>query len=261
MIEPKFLTDEENHNESLNLNYLIEKGIELISQYSGKEWTDYNYHDPGITLLEQICYAITDLAYRTNLPLEDLLFNKESDFDIEQLNMLHPPKKILPSCPLSSDDFRKIIITHTENIKNAWVTPILDNKFGFQGLYEVSIQCNEEIDSNKEEVIKESIKTLLMKNRSLGSDFEEIKILKRETLSIDAKIHIDSFVLGESILAKIYYEIEQLMNPRVQFYDESAMLYKNINLSDLYAGPIQKTGFIEIVLIYIYILVLVLAVF
>ena len=130
MIEPKFISDEENPNESLNLDYLIEKGIKLISQYSGKEWSDYNYHDPGITLLEQICYAITDLAYRTNLPLENLLYNKGSKVDLEKDNMLHPPSKILPSSPLSAKDFRKLIITHTDQIKNAWVLPIIDNKFG-----------------------------------------------------------------------------------------------------------------------------------
>ena len=35
-------------------------------KFSGEKWTDYNYHDPGITLLEQICYAITDLGYKSN---------------------------------------------------------------------------------------------------------------------------------------------------------------------------------------------------
>ena len=28
------------------------------------EWTDTNAHDPGVTVLEVICYAITDLQYR-----------------------------------------------------------------------------------------------------------------------------------------------------------------------------------------------------
>lgn len=246
MIEPKFISDEENPNESLNLDYLIEKGIKLISQYSGKEWSDYNYHDPGITLLEQICYAITDLAYRTNLPLENLLYNKGSKVDLEKDNMLHPPSKILPSSPLSAKDFRKLIITHTDQIKNAWVLPIIDNKFGFQGLYEVAVQCNEEINTTKEESIKSQIRELLMNHRSLGTDFHEIKILSSEMLSIDAKIHIDSFVLGESILAKIYHEIEKMINPKVQFFDEAEMLERNHDLSNLYAGPDQKTGFIEV---------------
>ena len=39
------------------------EGIDHIQKLSGKQWTDYNFHDPGITILEQICYALTDLGY------------------------------------------------------------------------------------------------------------------------------------------------------------------------------------------------------
>ena len=34
------------------------------------EWTDVNVHDPGVTVLEVLCYAITDLQYRNGAPDE-----------------------------------------------------------------------------------------------------------------------------------------------------------------------------------------------
>ena len=40
---------------------------------SGKIWTDHNVHDPGITILEVLCYAMLDLGYRTHLAVEDVL--------------------------------------------------------------------------------------------------------------------------------------------------------------------------------------------
>ncbi|MEM6726783.1 MAG: hypothetical protein AAF598_22285, partial [Bacteroidota bacterium] len=46
--------------------FLRAEGIRLAQQLSGKIWTDYNHHDPGVTLLEQLCYALTDLGYRTD---------------------------------------------------------------------------------------------------------------------------------------------------------------------------------------------------
>ena len=49
------------------------EGIALLGQLAGGQWTDFNTHDPGITLLEQLCYAITDLGYRANFPMADLL--------------------------------------------------------------------------------------------------------------------------------------------------------------------------------------------
>ena len=38
---------------------------ELIDPETG--WTDFNYHDPGVTLLEAILWAASDLAYRSDL--------------------------------------------------------------------------------------------------------------------------------------------------------------------------------------------------
>ena len=41
------------------------QGMDYIQCLSSKVWTDHNLHDPGITTLEVLCYALTDLAYRT----------------------------------------------------------------------------------------------------------------------------------------------------------------------------------------------------
>ena len=40
---------------------------------AGHRWTDHNAHDPGVTLLEALCYALTDLGYRAGHRVEDLL--------------------------------------------------------------------------------------------------------------------------------------------------------------------------------------------
>ena len=37
-------------------------GLNYIEQFSREIWTDYNIHDPGITILEALMYAITDLG-------------------------------------------------------------------------------------------------------------------------------------------------------------------------------------------------------
>src|SRR5690242_20401895 len=59
--------------ESSDYELLRQKGLEYIQQLGSKLWTDYNIHDPGITLLEVLCYALTDLGYRTSLDVKDLL--------------------------------------------------------------------------------------------------------------------------------------------------------------------------------------------
>ena len=79
MIEPTNFTEPEFKSDSENYDLLLEKGISLVQNYSGENWTDYNHHDPGVTLLEQLCYALTDLGYRTNFPIEDLLIGKKEE--------------------------------------------------------------------------------------------------------------------------------------------------------------------------------------
>ena len=52
---------------------LRKEAIEFIAKRSGDYWTNYNAHDPGITILELLCYAITDLSYRLEFDIKDIL--------------------------------------------------------------------------------------------------------------------------------------------------------------------------------------------
>jgi hypothetical protein len=52
---------------------LRKQGLKNIEKLGSAIWTEYNFSDPGITLLEAVCYAITDLAYRSGFAVKDLL--------------------------------------------------------------------------------------------------------------------------------------------------------------------------------------------
>ncbi len=45
---------------ALDYDTLRREGIKHIERPGSTFWTDYNTHDPGITILEQLCYAITN---------------------------------------------------------------------------------------------------------------------------------------------------------------------------------------------------------
>ena len=245
MIEPKFLTTPDYSSKSMQYEFLRQLGLEWIQRISGNKWTDYNYHDPGITFLEQISYALTDLGYRTNFSIEDILLCSKEDFDLERNNLLIPANKIFSSAPLNLVDFRKIIIQQIPNVKNAWIEPVEENQFGFNGIYNVLIQCDEEIGDDKLNDIKSEVHQLLMQNRSLCTDFQEIRILQKDTLSISAQISLDSFVLGESVLAEVYQKIEKTINPSVPFLEYEQMLAKGYTSLDLFTGPPVINGFID----------------
>ena len=52
---------------------LLQAGLALAQTAAADSWTDYNLHDPGVTLLEQLCYGLTDIAYRIDFPVADHL--------------------------------------------------------------------------------------------------------------------------------------------------------------------------------------------
>jgi uncharacterized protein len=99
---------------SLDYEILRAEGIQHLENLATEVWTDFNAHDPGITLLELLSYAITDLGYRTRrLPIADLVTGGTK-------KAFYEPVEILPSAPVTQLDLRKILIDLPE-VKNAWV--------------------------------------------------------------------------------------------------------------------------------------------
>jgi len=97
---------------------LRSKGLAYIQELGSKLWTDYNEHDPGITILEALCYAITELGYRTAMPMETLLSDKDGNIATGQT--LFTPKNILTQAPLNIEDYRKLLVD-IPGIHNAWL--------------------------------------------------------------------------------------------------------------------------------------------
>lgn len=119
-----------SENKSENFDFLLDEGITLLQDLVGKIWTDFNVHDPGVTILEQLCYAITDLGYRTNLDIKDLLAVNESDPTEKDLNNFFTARQILTNAAFTVNDYRKLLID-LEGVKNAWFEKTTDAEVDF----------------------------------------------------------------------------------------------------------------------------------
>ena len=49
------------------------QALEMIQELSGNRWTDFNAHDPGVTILEAAHYALLDLQLALEQPFESFL--------------------------------------------------------------------------------------------------------------------------------------------------------------------------------------------
>jgi hypothetical protein len=92
---------------SMNFAVLRDMGIKHFEKMGSKLWTDYNLHDPGITILEVLCYAITDLGYRTSFSIEDILASSDN---YPAQKQFFDALEILTCNPVTVNDFRKVLI-------------------------------------------------------------------------------------------------------------------------------------------------------
>jgi len=80
----------------LDFHYLRDLGISYIETLGGSLWTDLNTHDPGRTMLEMLCYAITDLGMRIDQPITNLLSGEDSNSLASQF---YKASEIFPTKP------------------------------------------------------------------------------------------------------------------------------------------------------------------
>src|SRR5688572_32746668 len=78
---------------ALDYGFLRAEGLAHIQRLSSTLWTDHNQHDPGITTLEILCYALTDLAYRMGFRSEEHTSELQSQSNLVCRLLLEKKKK------------------------------------------------------------------------------------------------------------------------------------------------------------------------
>ncbi len=261
----------------LDYRFLREMGQQYIEKLSGNIWTDYNSHDPGTTILEMLCYAITDLASRINLPIENILTPADSSHSIEEqfFNAL----LILPSKPVTEADYRKLFID-IEGVKNCWlqkyektvhvdcknnllsydkndftdIEPQNYSSFQLNGLYKIIVDFDE-LDDDKfptvakkkaeTERLKNEITTIYHQNRNLCEDLVEVAKVEEHPVEVCAIIEIETDADEEKVEAKVLIAIEKYFSPGLRFYSFQEMFGKKYTSEQIFEGPTLKNGFID----------------
>ena len=194
-----FIRKIQSDPDGLDFDGLRKEGIRLVQEMCGSTWTDYNLHDPGVTMLEQLCYGLTDLAYRAGFSVEDLLADENGEIDYGQLGLYRPDDAF--SCgPVTANDYRRIILDAVPNVDNAWV----EMQDGAAGLYRVHLQLNERVQEQDSEGARKAYADIVRKLSETGwtmirdpqyisvRQISDLFLLDRDALPSqpgDAKIH------------------------------------------------------------------------
>ena len=119
------MTNNDNrYKEALDYEKLKDTALRYIQKIGHKHWTDFNLHDPGVTFLEAICFSLSDLAYRTEFSVADLL-TPEDHHHPELSGALYASEQILSSNPVNVDEYRKLILEYVPGVRNVWIESAL----------------------------------------------------------------------------------------------------------------------------------------
>nr|VFJ60533.1 MAG: hypothetical protein BECKDK2373C_GA0170839_10829 [Candidatus Kentron sp. DK] len=249
---------------AMDYDLLRKEGISHLEKLAAKSWSDFNAHDPGITILEQVCYAITDLGYRMDYDIPDLLASEDGNED--PYGSLYSPAKILTCRPVTVTDLRKIIID-VPGVGNAWVEivqqpvpalyyhpgsgeltleiiPLVTEPVVLKGLYRVLIEKSDLADLNSASV-REAVARRLHANRAVGEDFAEIRVLDAQDVRVSADIAIGPVDDPRQVLVEIYQRLAAHISPSVPFHTLQEMRSVGKSVDEIFDGPVLEHGFID----------------
>jgi hypothetical protein len=231
------------------------EGIRLAQAASGDTWTDYNLHDPGVTILEQLCYALTDLIYRSEFPVADHLTGPDGRIDYER-QCLHAPQVILPCRPTTTTDYRRLLLDRVDGIDDArFVVP--QRPAGappaIAGLHQLVLRLSEQLPQQRGQSAAAAAAPAMRQvlaayraHRNLCEDLDaSVTLVKDLPCELQAEIEIGGARDPADMLAEIYELCDRHIARPVQLHSAAELLAHGHTLEEIFTGPPMQHGFID----------------
>jgi len=213
---------------------LRKEGFKLVQELSGDVWTDYNLHDPGVTMLEHLCYGITDLVHRTGFPTADYFTGKKG-FLPEAVGMFRP-EAILPCGPVTGDDLRKFLFDRLEGVENVWVEALS------AGLWRILLRAAPGVDALG---LTAEARAAYHTVRNLGEDLLEVVILTEDPYILEAEMELDGSRPPSVVMAEIYHVCNGLLAPGIRPESHQAVREEGVELAAVFNGPLTRHGILS----------------
>lgn len=235
---------------SMDYGALLREGLDLAQKASGAVWTDYNEHDPGVTILEQLCYALTDLGYRTDYPVVDLLTRDRGT----PPHTLYTGDQILPGAPVTHTDYQKILYDRVKGLKNVWLEPI-SGAHAVQGLYRVRVDVYADYRSPVDRAdggspqthvgrVLDDVRRILSETRTLTEDVDRVELIQAFPLRVHGTLVVEPEPSPEAILAQALFDVSNYLVPAPTFRSVASRLASEPP-DAIFDGPLLQHGTID----------------
>ena len=229
-----------NHRESdATFVRLREEGVRLAQAASGERWTDYNLHDPGVTLLEQLCYGLTDIAYRIDFPVADHLSAPGDDIAFGNL-ALHAPDVIFPCRPTTALDYRRVLLDQVGGLDDAQLVAAEP-----PGVYRLMLRLAPAPSPGADSRGVDARATYCA-NRNLCEDIDPtISTVRDVNCELLGDIELNGPRDAVEVLADIYSHCAQVIAQTPVYRSAGELIRGGRTLEEAFTGPLTPNGIID----------------
>lgn len=228
---------------------LKQSALEYIQKINGHVWSNYNETDPGVTILEQVCYAISELAYCSDFPIADILTGEDGKIAFH--NQFYEAAAILTSNPLTLRDFQNLIFDRFSEVRAIYLHSELTQGSEVDqltGRYQVSLVLDahsKDQSDTKSGQISAAIHHCLNQHRNLAEWFLFPRLLKRRELILCAQVSLERGQNAASVRAEIQQALSQFVLPRPLQSGFQALQASGLSSDEILNGPRLQHGWIS----------------
>lgn len=229
-----------------NFNELLQVGIARAQDLSQDHWTDFNEHDPGVTILEALSYVLTDLSYRINHPIADIIASSmaETQTPLDQ-QPLFTGDHALTMAPYTEADFRKLAYDQVRGLRDVWLRPVPDQR---SGLHRVLLQAypdvNGTVSPETQDRLRAEVNALLYALRPFGEDFLYPEMAPTQAIALTATLTIAAEASAENVLAEMLFRIGRKINPAPELREVGRDLQNGVSPAEIFDGPRLDLGWV-----------------
>lgn len=226
---------------SQDFNALKQDGLDYIHAATSTVWTNLNPSDPGVTILDQVCYALTELGYCNDFPIKDILTKPNGKLQTE--DQFYLPDEILTTSPVTIADYRKYIIDGVDGVNNAVIS--VEN-----GNYQTYLLIDPAVtDAKIIDAICNAAFYALNKRRNIGELFQLPQALSPVAHYIYGRIEIQNKADINELLTEIETKISTYIFPKIVQTGYRQLMTNGDDVNTIFDGPLLQKGYIDTALL------------
>lgn len=210
---------------------LQKRTLDELQHLSGNVWTDYNVHDPGVTIADIANYALTELAYKLGFDLEDYLTDSNGKYPVEKYG-LFTDEEVYPVSAVTGDDYRKLILAYFPMIENVKVETDLG-----QGIYHFRLRLSPFF---KGADITERVRRFFHRHRNLCENVGEVTVDEPKNLLFSTDMEIEAGADATDVLVQVFYTVMHYLAGSVKIEPKPQRGFEELSPDEWYDGPVGE---------------------